>query len=601
VSKKGITPIKLTQFLTEAGFVDSVDGDETTGESVDTPSKVQKSKLPFVVLEDTKDIFLSRIQINDNDIKHRMILHDTDLLSHNAIIPDGLTGKPLERAEAASRYNILDLINDGKARNWLYNNNHPDKNWKQFIKTLNQYDAKFTKLFNDVSPKDSVKFQLLPYFIKKDQLLAVKLDDETWCGIRVVEAKIQYSWIGLRFVITGRILLHDGKGFKEAQIDHIIGSFDNEKSFTSLGIKIAKHDKEMHAALVERGKKYEKIHSGGPMYMANKGSIVRRSWWFDHEFPATGRVMVDRVGMINIDPNYDKYFGHNRYHDPDESAPLAIQFTDDHYFMCSPYCYGFSFLAKQWGEIKIDQLSDINFRAESYDRLVLNQETKDILFSLTETSEQGKDLIDGKGGGCIFLLHGTPGVGKTLTAETIAETLQRPLYMVSVGELGTDVSSLEENLRNILQVSASWNAVLLIDEVDIFLEKRDLDIHRNALVGVFLRLLEYYNGILFLTTNRVNHIDPAFYSRISLAIKYPELSEDARTSIWKGQASLYGIKMTDTEYQNLGKAYNVNGRQIKNCVRIVASLCKRKNVEPVYDDFVAVVNKVEEFNQILDP
>ena len=41
--------------------------------------------------------------------------------------------------------------------------------------------------------------------------------------------------------------------------------------------------------------------------------------------------------------------------------------------------------------------------------------------------------------------------------------------MVSVGELGTDVASLEENLRNILHISASWNAVLLIDEVDIFI------------------------------------------------------------------------------------------------------------------------------------
>jgi hypothetical protein len=568
---------------------------EQAPETVNKPA----TKAAFIVMEDPKDIFLSRIQINENDIKHQLIMHDTEILSHGAIFPDGLTGKALERAEAASRYNILDLINDGKAQNWIYDN-HRDKNWKQFIKVLNQYDVKFTKLFNEVSHKNTVKFQLLPYFIKKDMLLAVKLDEDTWGGLKVTDAKIQYSWMGARFVITGRMLLHDGKGFKEAQIQHAIGSFDDEKTFVALGIKLADQDEELRNNLIERGKKYEKLHSGGPVYMSNKGPIVRRSWWFDHEFPATGRVMIDRVGMVNIDPNYDKYFGHNRYHDNDDSTQMAIQFTDEHHFICSPYCYGFSFVAKQWGEIKIDQLTDINFRAESYDNLVLNPETKDILFSLTETSEQGKDLIDGKGGGCIFLLHGTPGVGKTLTAETIAETLKRPLYMVSVGELGTDVSSLEQNLRNILQVSSSWNAVLLIDEVDIFLEKRDLDIHRNALVGVFLRLLEYYNGILFLTTNRVNHIDPAFYSRISLAIKYPELSPEARTQIWKVQANLYQVKMTDEEYERLGKTYMVNGRQIKNCVRIVTSLCKRRETEPGFDDFVAVVNKVEEFNQVLD-
>jgi SpoVK/Ycf46/Vps4 family AAA+-type ATPase len=187
---------------------------------------------------------------------------------------------------------------------------------------------------------------------------------------------------------------------------------------------------------------------------------------------------------------------------------------------------------------------------------------------------------------------------KTLTAETIAESLKRPLYMVSVGELGTDVASLEENLRNILQVSASWNAVLLIDEVDIFLEKRDLDVHRNALVGVFLRLLEYYNGILFMTTNRVEQIDPAFYSRISLAISYPELSKEARNSIWKGQMELYSIELSKEDMEILS-TYNLNGRQIKNCVRIVNALCLRNDIIPNLNNFTEVISKIEDFDKIL--
>jgi SpoVK/Ycf46/Vps4 family AAA+-type ATPase len=171
--------------------------------------------------------------------------------------------------------------------------------------------------------------------------------------------------------------------------------------------------------------------------------------------------------------------------------------------------------------------------------------------------------------------------------------------MVSVGELGTDVGSLESNLGNILHVSASWNAVLLIDEVDIFLEKRDLDIQRNALVGVFLRLLEYYNGILFLTTNRVTHIDPAFYSRISLAVKYPSLSADSRQLIWDAQTTLYNIKLSPEDLNYLAVNFVLNGRQIKNCARIVNSLSHYKKIVPVLDDFVMVVSKVEEFNKTL--
>lgn len=102
------------------------------------------------------------------------------------------------------------------------------------------------------------------------------------------------------------------------------------------------------------------------------------------------------------------------------------------------------------------------------------------------------------------VLHGPPGTGKTLTAEGISELLKCPLYMASAGELGTDSRYLESELQKILDICHAWGAILLLDEADVFLEKRNIhDIHRNALVSIFLRQLEYFQGILFLTTNRV--------------------------------------------------------------------------------------------------
>jgi AAA+ superfamily predicted ATPase len=63
----------------------------------------------------------------------------------------------------------------------------------------------------------------------------------------------------------------------------------------------------------------------------------------------------------------------------------------------------------------------------------------------------------------------------------------------------------------------------------IFLERRsDIDVLRNAMVGVFLRKLEYHQGVLFLTTNRVKAFDPAFNSRINVAIRYHDLTKEAR-------------------------------------------------------------------------
>lgn len=112
------------------------------------------------------------------------------------------------------------------------------------------------------------------------------------------------------------------------------------------------------------------------------------------------------------------------------------------------------------------------------------------------------------------VLHGPPGTGKTLTAEGISELLKCPLYAVSAGELGTDSRYLEQELQRILDICHTWGAILLLDEADVFLEKRNLqDVHRNALVSIFLRQLEYFQGILFLTTNRVEVRYFYFYFR----------------------------------------------------------------------------------------
>jgi len=195
--------------------------------------------------------------------------------------------------------------------------------------------------------------------------------------------------------------------------------------------------------------------------------------------------------------------------------------------------------------------------------------------SLVEhSSESFNDIITGKGGGCIFLLHGPPGCGKTLTAESIAELLKRPLYSVSVGELGVDPDDLEERLRQILDMASAWDAVVLIDEADIFLEARDEhDIERNAMVGIFLRLLEYHQGVLFLTTNRVKCFDEAFFSRISVSLEYAPLDVHDRTQIWFTLLEAANIKLYQADHKSLA-SHELNGRQIKNVIRLSQSLAK---------------------------
>jgi len=250
------------------------------------------------------------------------------------------------------------------------------------------------------------------------------------------------------------------------------------------------------------------------------------------------------------------------------------EFTDEELLIASPVVLGFAFSEKLWLEFSLAGVREIEWNAGAFESLVLPPNQKSIVKALVEShkfhaAKTIDDVVQGKGKGLVAVLHGPPGTGKTLTAEGIAELLKCPLYMVSAGELGTDSRVLEHELQKILDIAHSWGAVLLLDEADVFLEKRELhDIQRNALVSIFLRLLEYFQGILFLTTNRVQTFDDAFQSRIHIALRYGELTTKAKKAVWKmflekvnAMEGVRSVSWTEEDYTVLAKQA-LNGRQV---------------------------------------
>ena len=251
------------------------------------------------------------------------------------------------------------------------------------------------------------------------------------------------------------------------------------------------------------------------------------------------------------------------------------QFTEEELLIASPVVLGFAFSEKLWLEFSLSGVRDIEWDEHAFEALVMPTNHKRIVKALVEShkfhaAKTIDDVIQGKGKGLVSVLHGPPGTGKTLTAEGIAELLKCPLYMVSAGELGTDPARLEHELQKILDIAHSWGAVLLLDEADVFLERREIhDIHRNALVSVFLRLLEYFQGILFLTTNRVETFDDAIQSRVHVALRYVELDHKARKEVWKMFVekcrAVEGVQTATFEpsdFETLARK-TMNGRQVR--------------------------------------
>ncbi|KAH6618400.1 hypothetical protein B0J18DRAFT_371434 [Chaetomium sp. MPI-SDFR-AT-0129] len=227
-------------------------------------------------------------------------------------------------------------------------------------------------------------------------------------------------------------------------------------------------------------------------------------------------------------------------------------------------------------------------------------------FNTKEARKMGEiasqDPIRGKGRNLVFLLHGPPGVGKTATVEAVAQKYRRPLFAITSGDLGSTPDAVESSLTEIFHLANVWDCILLLDEADVFLEEREKsDLKRNAVVSVFLRVMEYYKGVLFLTTNRPGQLDEAIKSRVHCALLYQTLSKEQTLQIFKLnikrleyiemqrgkvqpdssqphlQADKTGIldfakrHWSQHEYDELGRW---NGRQIRNAFILAAALAR---------------------------
>ncbi|TBU51690.1 P-loop containing nucleoside triphosphate hydrolase protein [Dichomitus squalens] len=363
----------------------------------------------------------------------------------------------------------------------------------------------------------------------------------------------------------------------------------------------------LKAVLLERARRW--VSLCGVHHVHYKGTAARHEWVSGDlklkRYGIRSRVMIDKAGLSRVDADYELPIPDRLFPErPNDNGVYGL--TDDELLLASPILYGFSLTDKLWLEYNVNLVTPIIWNDEAFAGLVLPPERKTLLRSLIEAHKRLNsggaggfdDFVRGKGQGLVINLFGPPGVGKTLSAEATSEHLRRPLYIVGSGDLGTTAHELDRALDEAFDLAAAWNAVLLIDEADVFLEQRSLhDMERNAMVAVFLRHIEYYRGILFLTTNRIKTFDEAFLSRIHVALHFNELTVPTKVQIWRAFLRKAGLDQAELSEELLTKLAqrDINGRQIKNACRTATSLAISRGEQMRYEHLAEALNAMEEF------
>ncbi|KAK8042370.1 hypothetical protein PG994_012853, partial [Apiospora phragmitis] len=334
---------------------------------------------------------------------------------------------------------------------------------------------------------------------------------------------------------------------------------------------------------------------------------------------------------------------------PDAIDKLADAMSRDDYICLLPgTVYAYALRSRKWVSLDLSLVRSAD-KQGSWDDLILPSDLKDMVEAVVETHigrsqstarvrrAAEVDIVRGKVR-YIVVRTSRPMLCADDLPECVAAFTQRPLLPITcgkrwhqtrgpygtlistTGDIGYEPAEVERSLERLFTLAHHWGCVVLLDEADVFLAKRSVSnpvrcdarfyhyatpssllsasqpsrLHKiptYVCLLVFLRILEYYQGILFLTTNRVGSFDDAFRSRLHLTLYYPKLDRRQTVAIWKVNLRRldelnkkrleYGeqpievhkdkiLKFAKREWQKL----SWNGRQIRNAFQTAVALAE---------------------------
>lgn len=198
-------------------------------------------------------------------------------------------------------------------------------------------------------------------------------------------------------------------------------------------------------------------------------------------------------------------------------------------------------------------------------------------------------------------LYGEPGTGKTIAAQAIASSLNRPIIAVNYSEIESKyVGETSKNITEIFNKAREENAIIFFDEADALLSRRvtnmssSTDVSVNQTRSVLLTLIDQHSGIIIFTTNFIENYDAAFMRRILTHILFELPDLDNRTKLWYKYIPKELPLSWDVSIPKLAEiSKGLSGSDIANCVLKAAMSASRKGSEDVeFQYFISAIDQV---------
>ncbi|KAK7937691.1 P-loop containing nucleoside triphosphate hydrolase protein [Apiospora aurea] len=307
------------------------------------------------------------------------------------------------------------------------------------------------------------------------------------------------------------------------------------------------------------------------------------------------RELQDDLRLI-IDPSL--YWKHNRQNDcsTEDGQPARLprrprhNITPDHFLvpgeltprdlpLLEPTVYGFDLRTHEWRHLYVAGLREVEWNSNAFDDLLLDEKEKALLLGSVQSATQDTDSARGEvnttaittssqykrtsggggGGGSVYLFHGGPGTGKTFATNCISERTRKPLYHMTPFATGVSAEAVQRNMDATLALAQRWDCMLVLEDADATANGGNgstgggsggshiqHEVPRRAMTMALLKLLDGFGGIVVLNSSRVDVLDDALFSRVHLAIYFPELDVAARRRIWHDAFSAASTHASDS-------------------------------------------------------